>query len=101
MRPSGPRGTLMKMTKSILGSTAAVLAVVLPAVAAQRTPASAAAAACAREAMPVLPGSTGRGVGGGDPGGRYQFGASQGADDESHNILWRDGTARELRIPTA
>ena len=91
----------MKMTKSILGSTAAVLAVVLPAVAAQRTPASAAAAACAREIMPVLPGSTGTDVRGGDPGGHYQFGSSQGADDESHNVLWRDGTARELRIPTA
>jgi uncharacterized membrane protein len=51
--------------------------------------------------MPALPGSTGTDVRGGDPGGHYQFGSSQDADDESHNVLWQEGTARELPIPTA
>jgi hypothetical protein len=91
----------MKLKMNIWGSTAAVLAVVLPTVVAHPAPASAAAEPCAREIMPVLPGSTGTDVRGGDPGGHYQFGSSQDADEENHTVLWQDGTARELRIPTA
>ncbi|GAB2840575.1 hypothetical protein GCM10027176_50500 [Actinoallomurus bryophytorum] len=90
----------MKLKMNIWGSAAAVLAVVLSAAAAHPASASAAAEPCAREIMPVLPDSTSTNVLSGDPGGRYQIGTSRDTDENDHNVLWQDGTARELRIPT-